>query len=102
MPLTAPVTVLRAFTDRPPETLSSSASEISTVSTWGVEFMVELPFLMGISQGGSGPLWGQTDGRDRGRPGPCLQEPAATPAMRWIKARRRGALPINQGSHLRT
>ncbi|GAB2783008.1 hypothetical protein GCM10027073_14640 [Streptomyces chlorus] len=45
MPSTAPVRVFTAFTDRPPETLSSSVSEISTVSTWGVEFMMELPFV---------------------------------------------------------
>src|SRR5690606_21310784 len=45
MPSTAPVRVFTAFTDRPPETLSSSASEISAVSTWGVEFMMELPFV---------------------------------------------------------
>ncbi|GDY67814.1 hypothetical protein SAV14893_072070 [Streptomyces avermitilis] len=63
---------------------------------------MELPFVWVFVRGRAAPLWGQTVGRDRGRRAPVAGNPGAAPAVQWIKARWRGAHPINRASHLRT
>src|SRR5262249_44009445 len=83
----------------------------STVSTWGVEFMMELPFIWIFTRGRAAPrrpsgtntALGGTSGRPRPRaPGARFRKPFAAPAVRWIKARPRTALPLNQAPHLGT